>query len=107
MVPQHPSNVQVFDSDDPEATDDLRCHRVNDTLSNPLDLPMNPRQDKLGFGSVLRPLDASRDGPLSALDLTLSCLQSLRILERGSVRERGESLDPNVNPYRRLAFATM
>ena len=85
MVPQHPSNVQVLDSNDPEALDDLRCHRVNSALSNPLDLPMNPRQDKLGFGSVLRPLDASRDDSLSPLDLAFSCLQSLRIPERSTI----------------------
>jgi hypothetical protein len=100
MILHHPFNIQIFDGDRVKLSHDIERSLVVKVraLASYL-LMLLPKQINR-FHAPPRPLPAPGDFALSSLQLRLGLAQKFRILNRLARRERGEILDPDINPDR-------
>src|SRR5262249_3006779 len=83
-----------------ELSDDLERRLVMEIRASALNLLMILLKQFDRFTSPLRSLLTSRDFALSGLQFPFGFAQEFRVLDHLACRERGEVLDPDINPNR-------
>src|SRR5262249_40955851 len=98
MILHHPFNVQIFDGHRVKLSHDLKRRLVMEIRASALNLLMPLLKQFDRFSSSLRPLFTSGDFALSGLQFPFGFAQEFRVLDHLACRERGEVLDPDINP---------
>src|SRR5262245_35339630 len=100
MILHHPFNVQIFDGHRVKLSHDLKRRLVMEIRASALNLLMPLLKQFYRLSSSLRSLLTSGDFALSGLQFSFGFAQKFRVLDHLACRERGEVLDPDINPNR-------
>jgi REP-associated tyrosine transposase len=101
MIFHHPFNIQFFDGNRVELSDDVERRLVMKIRASALNLLMLLRQQFDRLPSPITSLiGTARDATLGGLQFLFRCPVGLRILDCLTGREHGEVLNPDINPNR-------